>query len=37
MDGKSFMDANIYRYFEMKAQVENCISIDEVEKFIWQR
>ena len=35
LDGKAFMEGNLYRYFSMKAQVENCINITEVEKFIW--
>jgi len=35
LDGKAFMESNLYRYFGMKAQVLECTEISQIEAFVW--
>jgi len=35
LDGKAFMEGNLYRYFGMKAQVLECTEISQVNEFVW--
>lgn len=34
-DAQNWKAINVYRYFEMKAQVEACTEIADVEAFVW--
>ena len=35
LDGKLFMETNLYRYFGMKAQIEMCGSVEQINLFSW--
>jgi len=35
LDGKAFMEGNLYRYFGMKTQVLACTEISQVNEFVW--